>query len=98
MPGRVQEVIDAAAESDIRAALLMVADSKGDREEDPLDAFARAANNAAATCGTPGTAGGDGLDVCVAQCERKPSFLAKAPHDGACYMLCSLAVAPCAKG
>lgn len=73
----------------------MAADRKGKRKNDPLAAFA-STFNAAATCGTSGTAGGDGLDLCVERCERKPSRTAiRAPRKGACYALCSLAVAPC---
>lgn len=52
-------------------------------------------NSGAATCVGVDTAGGDGLDVCVAGCERKPSLFGKTSHTGACYALCSLAVAPC---
>ena len=71
-PRRIMDVIDAAAEEDIRTALLMVADGKGGRKKDPLAAFASTVD-AGATCGTSGTAGGDGLGPCVARCERKPS-------------------------
>lgn len=75
--------------------LLMVADGGDDRKKDPLAVFSRT-DNAAATCGTSGTAGGDGLNLCVDRCQRKPSMLAmRAPHRGACYTLCSLAIAPC---
>lgn len=94
-PHRIQKVIDAADEEDIRTALLKSADGKGGREEDPLAAFASTVN-AAATCGTSGTAGGDGLGMCVKRCERKPSrTTVRATRTGACYTLCSLAVAPC---
>lgn len=73
----------------------MVADGKGSRKKDPLAAFAGTVN-AAATCETSGTAGGDGLDVCVGRCERKPSWLnLRTPPNGACYLLCSHAIAPC---
>ena len=75
----------------------MVADGGEDRKKDPLAVFART-DNAAATCGTSDTAGGDGLDLCVDRCQRKPSMLAmRTPHRGACYTLCSLAIAPCTR-
>lgn len=81
-----------------------MADGKDDREEagnldrktDPLYTFAKTVNNDA-TCETWNSAGRYGLGVCVARCERK-SFLAREPKKGACYMLCSLAIAPCTNG
>eukprot|EP00904_Undaria_pinnatifida_P007221 jgi/Undpi1/3629/HiC_scaffold_16.g06999.m1 len=90
----IQDVIDTASDKDIRTALLMVANGKGSRKKDPVDAYART-DNAAATCGAEGTAGADGLDLCVTRCEATRF---KSPRKGACYMLCSLAVAPCANG
>lgn len=97
-PRRIMDVIDAAAVENIQTTLLMVADGKGDRKKDPLAAFASTVD-AAATCGTWGTAGGDGFDICVERCERKPSWwAARTPHSGACYTLCSVAVSPCQKG
>ena len=97
-PHRMQGAIDAASDVDIRIALLAVANGNDDRKKDPLAVFART-NNAAATCGSWGTAGGDGLDICVDRCERKPSWLdLRTPRKGACYALCSLAIAPCTKG
>lgn len=97
-PHRIEGVVDAASDVDIRIALLRVADGKDDRKKDPLAAFART-DNAAVTCGTWGTAGGDGLNICVERCERKPSWLdMRTPRSGACYMLCSHAIAPCVEG
>lgn len=96
-PHRVVGAIDAAAEEDIRMALLMVANGESDRKKDPLAAFSRT-NNAAATCETSGTAGGDGLDLCVKRCESKPStWDLRTPTRGACYTLCSLAISPCTR-
>lgn len=97
-PHRIQDIIDETAEEDIRIALLMVADGKGGRKEDSLAVFASTVN-AAATCGTSGTAGRDGLLPCVDRCQCKPSLLAfRAPRSGTCYTLCSLAIAPCETG
>ena len=97
-PHRMQGAIDAASDVDIRIALLTVADGDDYRKKDPLAVFARTVN-AAVTCGTSGTAGGDGLDICVDRCERKPSWLdLRTPRKGACYALCSLAIAPCTEG
>ncbi|CAN0505178.1 unnamed protein product, partial [Laminaria digitata] len=49
--------------------------------------------------GNSGSAGGDGLDLCVKRCERKSSMTAiSSPARGACHALCSLAIAPCEKG
>ena len=91
----MQGAIDAASDVDIRIALLTVADGDDYRKKDPVAVFARTVN-AAVTCGTSGTAGGDGLDICVDRCERKPSWLdLRTLRKGACYALCSLAIAPC---
>ena len=97
-PRRFQGVIDAAAEVDIRVALLTVADGGDDRKKDPLAVFART-DNAESTCATSGTAGADGLATCVERCERKPStWDLRVPRGGACYTLCTLAISPCTQG
>ena len=97
---RKKDLFDAYARTDNAAATCGAegtagADNgKGSRKKDPVDAYART-DNAAATCGAEGTAGADGLDLCVTRCEATRF---KSPRKGACYMLCSLAVAPCANG
>lgn len=94
---RIQERVAAAADHDIRYALLSVTNGMAGRKKNPLEAFARTVN-AEELCATSGSAGADGLDVCVEHCERKPHFLARTSQKGACFMLCSVAIAPCSNG
>eukprot|EP00904_Undaria_pinnatifida_P005274 jgi/Undpi1/1877/HiC_scaffold_12.g05264.m1 len=93
----IQECVAAAADHDIRYALLSVTNGMAGRKKNPLEAFARTVN-AEELCATSGSAGADGLDVCVEHCERKPHFLARTSQKGACFMLCSVAIAPCSNG
>lgn len=98
------ERIDLATIEDIRASILLEAArhrvGKGNEVSGSRKALARFARNedAAATCATARTPGGRGPAVCISQCENKRSFFrGKGPHEGACHLLCALAVAPCLK-
>ena len=90
--------VDLATVEDIRASMLEQAARRkiGIRNKSNLAWFART-EDAAATCATAHSAGGNGLDVCISQCENRRSWFGRAPYVGACHLLCALAVAPCHK-
>ena len=95
-------LIDVRTAIDISTAFLTAAGvrlkSKTKSNTDIVD-FARTAN-AAATCAPEDTAGGHSIDVCVmAGCEQNTKFLAwfQTLRKGVCYVLCTLASAPCTK-
>ena len=97
---RIKELIDGKAAADIRTAPLTTADAKGKKikKGDKKIADSAGAANPAATCAMADTTGGHGIDVCMPGCQDKSLFLALTPRKGACYMLCSLATAPCTNG
>ena len=51
--------------------------------------------NPAATCSTADTAGGHGLDACVNACKNNRVFPAWNTRKATCYLMCTLATAPC---
>ena len=88
--------MDSAAPHEIREVLFDRFGWKAGVVRDDVVALSNT-DNAAAICSTPDSAGADGMDKCVSRCEQR-SFVfmgGKEPHVGGCYLLCSLAMAPC---
>lgn len=96
-PHRIQEVVDAAAERDIKTAFLTLVCGKGNRKNDPLYTFSRTVSTVG-NWGVEGTAKGGGVDLCMARSKRKRIFLVSTSFKGSFYRLCSLAIAPRPKG
>ena len=98
-PCRIKEIIDNKPAADVRTALLVATGDTASRKTKGDKKIADFANNVdpAAVCATKDTAGGHGIDVCVAGCEDTGYYLSWASRKGACYMLCSLATSPCAE-
>ena len=97
---RIKEVIDSKPTADLRTALLVATGdmakrkTKGDKQ---IADFAKTVVDSSAVRATKDTAGGHGIDVFMAGCEDTSYYVACASRKGACYMLSSLATAPCTK-
>lgn len=92
---RLKERVDSIPVRDIRTAMSMSL-ARTNVKNDDFAKFARL-DNADETCATTGTAGEDGVDGCTTQCRQRSHFWGRMPDEGACYVLCSVAVHPCAR-
>ena len=98
-PCRIKEIIANKPAADLRTALLVATGDTASRKTKGDKKIADFANNVdpVAMCATKDTAGGHGIDVCVAGCEDTGYYLSWASRKGACYILRSLATSPCAE-
>ena len=51
--------------------------------------------NPEATRETRDTAGGHGIQACIAGCSDKSTYLGRASRKGVCKMLCTVVTSPC---
>lgn len=89
-PQRLDQQINERSPAAIRTAMLLATGGKA-YKANPLADFVRNHRGAAATCGIDG----DGLTLCITQCEGRSGVLGRKPHPGACRALCTVAVNPC---
>eukprot|EP00904_Undaria_pinnatifida_P005386 jgi/Undpi1/1978/HiC_scaffold_12.g05365.m1 len=96
----IKELIDTTSAAEIRSAMLMATTTgllktRRVKAMDKKIADFAATVNPAATCAAADTAGGNGRDACVLDCQHNRIFPAWPRRKGACYALCTLATAPC---
>ena len=100
-PCRVKNIVDDATTDDIRTALLAATSSHANVNSNKItETRTKIANfamthNPAITCASPDTVGGHGRDTCVTACQHTHVVPAWTPRKASCYVLCTLATAPC---
>lgn len=100
-PCRVKNIVDDATTDDIRTALLAATSSHANANSNKItETRTKIANfamthNPAITCASPDTVGGHGRDTCVTACQHTHVVPAWTPRKASCYVLCTLATAPC---
>lgn len=91
----MEDRVDSIPVTEIRTAML-ISSVLANIKNDDFATFATL-DDAEVTCATAEAAGGEGVDVCTAQCHQKSRFWSKMPDEGTCYVLCSVAVHPCTR-
>lgn len=82
--------------ADLRAIVLDKATGGKDREKISKLAEFTKTEDSAATCAAADTAGWGGMELCIEACSSDKRYNHRiATREGACVVLCTLAVHPC---